>query len=135
MVEVDPEDINCKKHSIFWKTTAKYFTTSQEPIEYFRDIRTDEFLFKMVEESNKYALQIDITKPLNLLKAELEQFIGILFLMLTVKMPSTQEYREQSLRYKTISKVMPIKHFEQIKRFLHCNDNPHKKANRDLTEN
>ena len=37
----------------------------------------------MVEESNKYALQIDITKPLNLSKAELEQFIGILFLMLT----------------------------------------------------
>ena len=43
--------------------------------------------------------------------------------MLTVKMPSTQEYREQSLQYKTISKVMPIRHFKQIKRFLHCNDN------------
>ena len=42
---------------------------------------TDELLFKMIEESNKYTLQIDITRPLNLSKAELEQFIGILLLM------------------------------------------------------
>ena len=77
----------------------------------------------MVEESNKYTLQIDITKPLNLSKAELEQFIGIIFLMSIVKMPSTRDYWEQSLQYKTIFKVMPIKRFEQIKQFLHCNDN------------
>ena len=77
----------------------------------------------MVEESNKYGLKIDITKPLNLSKAELEQFIGIIFLMSIVKMPSTRDYWEQSLQYKTISKVMPIRRFKRIKRFLHCNDN------------
>ena len=43
----------------------------------------------MVEEINKYALQIGITKSMNLSKAELEQFIGILLLMSIVEMPST----------------------------------------------
>ena len=68
----------------------------------------------MVEEINKYALQIDITKSMNFSKAELDQFIGILLLMSIVKMPNTRDYWEQSLQYKTISKVMPIRRFEQI---------------------
>ena len=68
----------------------------------------------MVEEINKYAVQIDITKSMNFSKAELDQFIGILLLMSIVKMPNTRDYWEQSLQYKTISKVMPIRRFEQI---------------------
>ena len=52
----------------------------------------------MVEESNKYALQIDITKSLNLSKAKLEQVIEILFLMSIMKMPGTQDYWERSLQ-------------------------------------
>ena len=46
----------------------------------------------MVEESNKYVLQIDIKKPLNLPKAELEQFLRIILLMSIVKMTGTQDY-------------------------------------------
>ena len=68
----------------------------------------------MVEEIKKYALQIDITKSMNFSKAELDQFIGILLLMSIVKMPNTRDYWEQSLQYKTISKVMPVRRFEQI---------------------
>ena len=68
----------------------------------------------MVEEINKYALQIDITKSMNFSKVELDQFIGILLLMSIVKMPNTRDYWEQSLQYKTISKVMPVRRFEQI---------------------
>ena len=68
----------------------------------------------MVEEINKYALQIDIAKSMNFSKAELDQFIGILLLMSIVKMPNTRDYWEQSLQYKTISKVMPVRRFEQI---------------------
>ena len=43
--------------------------------------------------------------------------------MSILKMPSTRDYWEQSLQYKTISKVMPIRRFERIKRFLYCNNN------------
>ena len=78
---------------------------------------------RIVDESNKYALQVDITKPLNLTQSELEQFIGILFLMSTVKMPNTRDYWDQHLQYQNIFNVISVRRFEKIKRFLHCNDN------------
>ena len=77
----------------------------------------------IVSESNNYALQIDVKKPLNLTCKELEQFIGILFVMSIVKMPSTRDYWDKNIRYDKIADIMPIKRFEQIKRFLHVSDN------------
>ena len=68
----------------------------QEPVDYFRDLFDDELLLRIVDESNKYALQIDINKPLGLTQAELEQFIGILYLMSIVRMPSQRDYWSQS---------------------------------------
>ena len=38
----------------------------QEPIDYFKDIFGDELIVHIVSESNNYALQIDVNKPLNL---------------------------------------------------------------------
>ena len=95
----------------------------QEPVDYFRDLFDDELLLRIVDESNKYALQIDINKPLGLTQAELKQFIGILYLMSIVRMPSQRDYWSQYLQYQRISSVMTIRRFEWIKRFLHCNDN------------
>ena len=95
----------------------------QEPIDYFRDIFGDELIVHIVSESNNYALQIDVNKPLNLTCEELEQFIGILFVMSIVKMPCTRDYWDKKMRYDKIADIMPIKRFEQIKRFLHVSDN------------
>ena len=78
---------------------------------------------RIVDEGNKYALQVDITKPLNLTQYELEQFIGKLFLMPIVKMLSSRNYWDQHLQYQNIFNVISVKCFEKIKRVLHCNDN------------
>ena len=43
--------------------------------------------------------------------------------MSIVKMPSTRDYWEQNMRYDKIADVMPTKRFEQIKQFLHLNNN------------
>ena len=64
----------------------------QEPIDYFQDIISDEVTMRIVEESNRYAAQVDTNKPLSLTSDELEQFIGILFLMSVVRMPATRDY-------------------------------------------
>ena len=85
----------------------------QEPIDYFRDIIGDELIAHIVSESNIYASQIDINKPLNLTVEELDQFIGILFVMSIFKMSSTRDYWEQNMRYDKIADVMPTKRFEQ----------------------
>ena len=95
----------------------------QEPIDYFRDIISDEVIARIVEESNTYAAQVDIDKPLNLTSDKLEQFIGILLLLSVVKMPATRDYWERFLQYDHIASIMSIRRFERIKRFLHCNDN------------
>ena len=42
--------------------------------------------------------------------------------MSIVKMPSTSDYWDKHLQYQNISNVIPIRRFEKIKRFLHCND-------------
>ena len=47
-------------------------------------------LDKIVEESNKYAIQKNPDKPLKLSNSELEQFIGILYVMGLVKMPNSR---------------------------------------------
>ena len=52
----------------------------------------NELLDKIVDESNKYAIQTNLSSPLNLTRNELEQFLGILYVMSLVKMPSTQLY-------------------------------------------
>ena len=95
----------------------------QEPIDYFRDIFGVELIVHIVSESNNYALQIDVNKSLNLTCEELEQFIGILFVMSIVKIPSTCDYWDKNMRYDKIADILPIKRFEQIKRFLHLSDN------------
>ena len=104
----------------------------QEPIDYFRDIINDELIAHIREESNTYAAQVDIDKPLNMMSDELEQFIGILILMPVVKMPATCNYWERFLHYDDrIASIMSVRRFEHIKRF-HCNDN--EKMNKDFPD-
>ena len=96
---------------------------SKEPIGYFRELIDQDLLVHIVEESNLYALQEDINKPLNLTTAELEQFIAILFQMSIVKMPQARMYWSKECRYALVADIMPVNRFEEIKRLLHLNDN------------
>ena len=57
------------------------------PIKYFRSL-FDESLFDIiVEQSNLYSTQNNPNRPLGLTSAELEQSVGILFVMSIVSMP------------------------------------------------
>ncbi len=94
------------------------------PIEYFLDVFDKELLRKVVDESNVYSVQSNPNKPLDLVEAELGQFIGILFTSSVVKMPRARLYWSADMRYDKIASVMTLQRFESIKRFLHCNDIP-----------
>nr|XP_047132645.1 piggyBac transposable element-derived protein 3-like [Hydra vulgaris] len=102
---------------------------SDEPISYVRRFLTDELLQKIVDESNKYASQINIENMLRLEKDELEQFIGILYLMSIVKLPSTRMYWSNELYFEKVAAVMTLNRFEKIKLFLHCNDDRQRPEN------
>lgn len=100
-----------------------------EPIEYVRKFLTDEMLQHICDESNKYAVQNNPDRPLVLDKDELEQFIGILYMISIVKMPSTRLYWSQEFYFGKIADIMTINRFEKIKSCLHCNDNMQRPSN------
>lgn len=77
----------------------------------------------IVQESNRYGLQCNITKPLQLDRNELEQFIGIVFYMSIVKMPRARLYWGEETRCSKIADVMPLRRFEEIKSKLHFANN------------
>ena len=61
-----------------------------EPTEHFLKLIDQSMLDKIVEELSKYAIQKSPDKPLRLTNSELEQFIGILYVLSLVKMPSSR---------------------------------------------
>ena len=61
-----------------------------EPIDFYQKFFDNSILDVIVEESNKYAIQVNPAAPLKLTRDELEQFIGILYATSLVKMPSTR---------------------------------------------
>ena len=94
-----------------------------EPIEFYKRLMNNELLDKIVDESNKYAIQTNPSSPLNLTRNELEQFFGILYVMSLVKMPSTRLYWSTEFNYDKVASIMAVSRLEKIKNFLHCNDN------------
>ena len=81
------------------------------PIDFFRHFFTDYILEFICDESNKYAIQVDPTKPLHLTKNELEQFIGILIMMSIVKMPSPRAYWAAETRHTKIADTVSCNRF------------------------
>ena len=99
-----------------------------DPIAFFRYFFTDEILQYICDESNKYAIQPNPNKPLLLTKDKLEQFIGILFMMFIIKIPSAKSYWELETRYDNcialkVAGGLSRNKFLEIKQFIHCNDN------------
>ena len=97
------------------------------PIEYFRAIFDQALFDQIVSQSNLYAIQNNPSKPLGLTGAELEQFVGILFMMSIVRMPRARMYWSAGTRYEKVASVMPLRRFETVKRNIHCNDNAARK--------
>ena len=120
---IEPNTVEVKDLPFTGDLRAECDVGLQEPIYYFRKLISNDILNHILEETNKYSVQINPDKPLKLSKDELEQFIGILFIMSIVRMPSVRNLWEHQTRYEKVANVMSRTRFEQIKRFLHCNDN------------
>ena len=91
-----------------------------EPTEYFSKFLDQSMLDKIVEELNNYAIQ---KNPDKLTNSELEQFIGILYVMSLVKMPSSRMYWCKEFIFEKVAQAISVNRFEHIKNSLHINDN------------
>ncbi|GBP85436.1 hypothetical protein EVAR_55197_1 [Eumeta japonica] len=85
------------------------------PYTFFSYIFTSQILQKIVEESNLYAVQTNVQKPLNLSEAELRKFISVLIYMSVIKYPNVRLYWSNKVGFEPIKKIMTINRFETIK--------------------
>ena len=119
----DPSEVNKVVLEFTQGESRNQDNAEFEPIEFYKRLMNNELLDKIVDESNKYAIQTNPSSPLNLTRNELEQFFGILYVMSLVKMPSTRLYWSTEFNYDKVASIMTVSRFEKIKNFLHCNDN------------
>ena len=92
------------------------------PYEYFKQFIDDTCLENIAIQTNMYALQSS-GKELNVTKAEIEQFIGILLFTGIYKCPSFRMYWENVSRFPLIADVMSRNRFESLLQYVHFNDN------------
>ena len=92
-------------------------------LSYFRKFFTDDLLSLIVDQSNLYASQVNVNKPLNLTVNELEQWLGILLYMSVVKLPQSRFYWNKIFNCTFVTNVMSRNRFEEIKKCIHFSDN------------
>lgn len=105
-----------------WKARLPQATKVKVPIDYFRNL-TQDITENMVTQSNLYATQCDINKPLNVTFKEIEQFIGIAQYMAVFNFPKTRMYWSTAARVDCIADTMTVNRWETIKRYLHFSNN------------
>lgn len=90
--------------------------------EFFTELFPKSLILYITEQTNIYASQIRTDKPPNVSNKEIEQFIGICLKMSIVHLPTTRHYWGE-LGIPSIFNTMSINRFEEIKRFIHFNNN------------
>lgn len=91
------------------------------PYQCFKYFVTDEFLQNLADQMNLYACQKNIDTRFTTNAQELRQFIGILFFMSVYRYPNVRSYWGK-YGFQTISETMSLNRFEEIRSFLHFND-------------
>jgi hypothetical protein len=95
----------------------------ESPIEFFRYFITDEIIQNIQHNTALYSTQTRPAKPLQVTRSEIEQFIGIALYMSIFRLPNCRSYWSPEFRVDKIASVMTNNKFEELKRFIHFNDN------------
>ena len=112
-----------------WKGNIPESTSLKTPLDYFKIFFDDDILQHIVHQSNLYATQKG--KTLNLTVEELEQFIGTVLYSTIFHLPRTRMYWKNSCRVPQIADVFSRKRWEDLKKYLHFNDNTFMPAKTD----
>lgn len=103
-------------------TLPKNIMSLTNPYQFFSFLFPPTLIQNITDQTNIYASQISPDKLPNICVKEIEQFIGICLKMSVCKLPSVRHHWG-NLGTHTIYNVMSVNRFEEIKRFIHFNDN------------
>jgi hypothetical protein len=93
------------------------------PLQFFSYFFDDKLIETILNETQLYSLQVDVNKPVNITKTELNRYIGILLYASVIHVPNIRDYWSTELGFPQIYEAMSLNRFETIRRFLHFNNN------------
>lgn len=93
-----------------------------KPVEYFLQLFPETLFQKIKEETERYAHQQGAATFTSV--AEIKAYLGMLFLMGVVQLPSYRHYWSKNpvLRQHSIASVMPRNRYELLTKYFHLND-------------
>lgn len=93
------------------------------PYDFFFYFFTTDLKDKIVEESNSYATQNNISNPVSISRTDFNKYLGILIYSSVAKFPNTKSYWSNKYGYDPIRTTMPQKTFIKISNAIHFNSN------------
>jgi hypothetical protein len=95
----------------------------ESPLQFFSYFFTNELFDKIKTESELYSTQKNPNKPYSVSIVELKRFVGICLYASVCHVPNVRDYWSDYLGFSPIYEAMTQKRFEQIRQFLHFNNN------------
>ena len=95
----------------------------ETPYDFCKIFLTEDFLNQIVEETIRYSVQKDPSKPFDFSIWDLRKYLGICLVMSCVSVPSTKDYWSASLGNDLIKQTMSYAQFVKIRRYLHFANN------------
>ncbi|GFT01330.1 piggyBac transposable element-derived protein 3 [Nephila pilipes] len=83
--------------------------------QFFKYLWTDEIISNIYEESKRYVIQKNPSKPLTISENEINQYLGICIYAFLVHQPNYRAYWSEELVFDRIKETMPLKKFETIR--------------------
>lgn len=93
------------------------------PIQYFLYLFPVDIFDSVAEQTNMYVVQKDIGDPFRVTGVDIQQFIGVVYIMSLIKLPSVACHWSNKIGTPIIQEVMSLKQFEKIRQCIHFNDN------------
>lgn len=92
------------------------------PYQYFKYFLTDDIFAIIANETNKYSVQKK-GKSINTTSMEIEQFFGMLIYMGIMRLPEYRLHWSKHFRTKSISEVLTVNRFDELRNNFHLADN------------
>lgn len=98
------------------------YTDFETPLQYFLYFFDDDLLDHIAEESTKYSVQKDPSKPVTVTTMELKKYLGICLLLGLVPQPNIRMLWNSELGIPLIIDTMTLTDFEKLCSVIHFND-------------